>query len=61
MILSSDSYGLVGDNSTDNATQITNWINAALGYIGSGTRVLMVLTPGNYKTSGSHNPGRGRC
>lgn len=47
-VMSSDQYGLIGDNSTDSATALAAWIAAATALQGSGTRVKMVWQPGKY-------------
>lgn len=54
-ILLSTTYNLVGDNSTDNNTQILAWIAAATALTGAGQRVEMILEPGVYRTSGRHS------
>lgn len=57
-ILTSNTYGLVGDNSTDNSVAIEAWITAARAIITGGGRVTMIFTPGVYRTTGRHSfPG----
>lgn len=50
--LSSASYGLIGDNSTDNDAAFLAWIAAGQALVTAGSRVQYSLQPGVYRLSG---------